>query len=253
LGLDEASRRRLQTLVSQQAQTLSWQHPQPAPRTPRRLRQSLMIVGIMVAFAAVGYLAYQLAAIQRDNRQLAETIGQRDLAIHSLERRESYLKSRETTLQQELTRAKTEFGFAAESVSQLSVKTQEMESNIYRLNEEVERFQQSYVQVREEREELMQRVLDLQQERMLLQKKFASVPDLRRAIREAVRSRQQEQRLARLKALQAVREAQAKQDVLIEGNRGYLIRDGKPTGGRPTVWIRVLDPESEAESVSSGR
>ena len=252
LGLDEASRRRLNAFIGQHTQAISQQHPQPASRPSRLLHRSLFLSGIVSAFAVVAYFAYQLVAIQQENRQLGEAIGQRDFAIHTLEHREAHLKVHETELQRELTRSRTQLELASESVSQLGTKTQEMESHIHRLNEEVERFQQSYVQVREEREELMQRVLDLQQERMLLQKKLASVPDLHRAIREAIHSRKQEQRLARLKALQAVR-AQAEKDWSIDGNRGYLVRDGQPTGGRPTMWIRVLDPESEAESSSSSR
>lgn len=252
LGLDDASRRRLSAFIGQYAQTRSQQPPHPASSAPPLVRRSLMMAGVTVAFAVLGYLAYQLLEIQQENRQLGEVIGQRDLAIHSLNDRAAYLKAREAELQQELTRSRTQLELASESVSQLGAKTQDMEDNISRLNEEVERFQQSYVQVREEREELMQRVLDLQQERMLLQKKLASVPDLHRAIREAIRTRKQEQRLARLKALQAVR-TQAETDWAIQGNRGYLVRDGKPTGGRPTMWIRVLDPESEAESASLSR
>ena len=250
LGFDDASRRRLNTFIGQHAQAMSQQRPQPVSRTSRRVRQGLFLSGIVSAFAVVAYLAYQLVAIQQQNRQLGEAIGQRDSAIRTLEHRQAHLKARETELQQELTRSRTQLELASESVSQLGTQTQDMESKIHRLNEEVERFQQSYVQVREEREELMQRVLDLQQERMLLQRKLASVPDLHRAIREAIHTRKQEQRLARLKALQAVR-AQAEKDWSIEGNRGYLVRNGKPTGGRPTMWIRVLDPESELESASS--
>ena len=64
------------------------------------------------------------------------------------------------------------------------------------------------------------------------------------AIRDAVESRKQAQQAERLAMLKARRDEQERW--LAQGNRGYLIRDGRPTIGRSTVWIRVRELESTA-------
>lgn len=247
LGLEEATRRRLQGFITQQAQAV-----QPAPAGPSKTAASVrrILLGTALIGAVIGasFLAYQLVLTQRQNLQLDDAIAQRDMTIDVLEGRANYLKQRETQLQQDLTSTRIQLEMASDSVTQLGEQTEEMAGNILRLHEEVERFQQSYVQVREEREELMQRVLDLQQERMLLQKKLASIPDLNRAIREAVRGRQQQRRLARQQAIASAQAAQANFE--LEGNQGYLVRDGQSTFARssPAMSIRVLEPETAPSS-----
>jgi hypothetical protein len=126
-------------------------------------------------------------------------------------------------------------------VAQFGEQTQGLEAEVGRLNGEVERFQESYVRIREEREQLIQRVLDLEQERVRLAKRLSSIPELRLAIREAVEVRRSAERQARLQTLMA-RKDLARRDAA-EGNQGYLVRDGRPTASRSTMWIRVHEPE----------
>ena len=245
LGLEEATRHRLQGFISQQAQSV----PAAPARTAASARRILISAALLGIVVGISFLAYQLVLTQRQNRQLDDAITQRDMTIDVLEGRANYLKQREIQLQQDLTSTRIQLEMASDSVAQLGAQTEEMAGNILRLHEEVERFQQSYVQVREEREELMQRVLDLQQERMLLQKKLASIPDLHRAIREAVRGRQRQRRLAGQQAFDAARAAQANFE--LEGNQGYLVRDGQSTFGRAAMSIHVLEPEAAPSSSSA--
>ncbi|HLD78751.1 MAG TPA: hypothetical protein VJB16_07015, partial [archaeon] len=66
----------------------------------------------------------------------------------------------------------------------------------------------------------------MEQEKTSLAKRLASVDELKLAIRDAIESRKQAQQAERLAMLKARRDEQERW--LAQGNRGYLILDGRP-------------------------
>jgi chromosome segregation ATPase len=159
--------------------------------------------------------------MQAKNRELEAAVALRNSVITQLERRENALKT-------ELGTAKLHLADSAAEMTRLDLQTQALMSQVAQLNDDIEHVQRSYVHVRGERDELMEKVLGLEQERQTLVKKLSSIAELRVAIREAVEARQREKDAA----------------LLAEGNRGYVTRDGEPTLGKSTVFIKVGDPQA---------
>jgi len=194
------------------------------------LLRTALVLGVLIV---VGFALWILSLSQK-NRSLGEALEQRNAIIRHIE-------VREVQLEEELTETRTQLTSATKAVAHVGEQTKELAVEVGRLNGEVEYFQQSYVRIREDREQLIQRVLDLEQERARLARRLSSIPELRLAIREAVEARHTAQRHARLQALRT------RQDTLrryaADGNQGYLVRNGRPTAGRPTMWIRVHEPE----------
>ena len=156
------------------------------------------------------------------------------MVINQLAQEETQLKGDLATAQQHLSDTATE-------VARLDQVAQGFGQQVAQLSGQVTQVQQSYDQVRQEREELLQRVLDLETERMLLLRRLSSIDDLRLAIREAIETRKSERQAHWLSLIRTQRMADMQESA--SGNRGYLVRDGRPTMNNATVLIRVHDPE----------
>lgn len=234
LSLDETTRERLHRFLSSR-----YASPQPVarPGAPRPVVGSswrgTLVIAMVAALGAVG-LWRHARTLREENRQLMANVEQRDLVI-------TRLKQNERLLQGELTVAQAHLAATSEEVDRLDQQAQQLEGQVQRLNHDVDRFQQAYAQTREEREALLAHVTDLEQERAILARRLSSLAELRLAIHDAIETRKQAQGRERQLRTQAQREAQAQW--LAEGNRGYLIREGQPTIGRSTMWIKVHELE----------
>ena len=231
LPFEEPARERLHGFLQQIARS-------PAARVPLTRRVSLLrvalSVGIIGGVLAAALLLLWVRSLREENQGLMTAVEQRNGVIDQLEREGARLTF-------ELDTARANLASTASEVARLDQQTQNFGAALGQLAEDVARFQQSYVQVREEREQLMQRVLDLEQERASLATRLSSVEELRLAIRDAIDARKETQRAQRLLLARAQQEADQRR--MADGNRGFLIRDGRPTAGRATLWIRVHEPE----------
>lgn len=231
LPLEEAARNRLQQFLAAS--------PKPArdPAAPAQRRRGLafVIAGAAVLLVA-GFGALRgMWSLYAENRQLQAAVEEREHVIGQLEQEG-------TRLALELGTAKTHLAETASEVARLDQQTQGLGGQIERLSAEVDGVQTSYLQVREERERFMQQALELEQERASLASRLSSVEELRLAIEEAIAARREARQTERLAHLKARRVADRE---LTSGNRGYLIKDGRPTIGLSTVWVRVHEPQAE--------
>ena len=208
--------------------------PRAVPKSRVSAQRAVLFTGIAGGLLIALLLSFWVRSLRQENRALATAVAQRNGIISQLEGEEA-----RRTL--ELDTARANLAATASEVARLDQQTQNFGAALGQLNEDMERFQQSYVQVRGEREQLMQRVLDLEQERASLAKRLSSVEELRLAIREAIDTRKDTQHAQRLLLVRAKQEAGQRR--MADGNRGFLIRDGRPTAGRATLWIRVHEPE----------
>ena len=202
----------------------------------RAMLQGTIVAGIIVGVLLVTLYLSWVRALQWENRQLVSDVRKRDVVIANLEQDG-------VRLQHELASAKSDLAVTASAVSQLDTRAKQLTGDIQQLNTAVDHVQQSYLQVRQERGRLMERVMQLEQERARLASRLASVPVLRLAIRDAVEARRQAQAEQRRRLLQLQQAADRRR--LAQGNRGYLLRDGRPTASPSTVWIHVHQPEEQ--------
>ena len=231
LQLEDTTKNRLQRLIA------GTPPPQPkatAPKLGRNTRTVLLTVGAVFLLFLTAAAAFWVRSLQWENRQLQAIVEQRNMVINQLAQEETQLKLELTTAQQHLMDT-------ANEVARLDQVAQGFGQQVAQLSGEVGRVQASYDQVRQEREELLQRVMDLETERMLLMRRLSSIDDLRLAIREAIETRKSERQAHWLSLIRAQRMADAQE--LANGNQGYMVRDGRPTLGNTTVFIRVHDPE----------
>jgi archaellum component FlaC len=242
LPLEEGTRNRLHRYL---------ETAKPIPDKARRLPAvpSVVRIGIAAGFAAVALSAWMLfrwgSDLQEENFALESTVQQRDAIIGNLGQEGRRLKI-------ELGEARKNLAATAGEVARLDLQAQTFGKEVDRLSQDVQKFQSAYLQAHEERGELMQKVLLLEQEKANLAKRLNSVDDLKLAIRDAIESRKQSQQAQRLRMLKAQRESQERW--LSQGNRGFLIRDGRPTVNKGTVWIRVHEPETRmAAPIENGQ
>ncbi len=203
----------------------------PSATNVAKYKKPLVIVAgslVLIGMAAILWIT----SLQWENGELNQAVQQRDTVIEQLEQQDQHLR-------QELDAARARLTTTVSEVSRLDQQAQILEKEMEQLSQDVEHFQDSYVRVREEREQLMQRVLDLEQERMALNKRLVFMEQLHQAIQEAIETHSRHQ--PRIYGLNS-----HSSDPLVEGegNRGYLVRDGRPTIGRSTMWIKVHEPES---------
>ena len=234
LPLEDATRNRLH-------QFLETAKPAPERRTTSGAGTFVRRAALIASAVAIGLLGWGLyrwaSRVEMENTELVSSVQRRDAIIHFLGQEGQRLKF-------ELDDAHQRLAETAGAVERLDAQAQFFGKEVERLNQDVAQFQRSYLESREERAQLMQRVLTLEQEKTSLAKRLNSVDELKLAIREAIERRKQVQQADRLAILKTKRDAQ--EQWLSQGNRGYLVRDGRPTIGRSTVWIRVHEPETVA-------
>ena len=237
LPLEETARHRLSAFVNDRAKA------SPGQRVPTLARARATGVSVEWIVIRIGFvfgallcvlLGFWVMALQKQHRELTTAVQEGHATI-------SHLEMQSAGRQRQLEQAQAGLATTTEEVLRLDQETRQLSTRVQQLGQGMEQAQRSYEQVTQEREGLMQRVLDLEQERMLLQHKLSSIPGLRRAIRDAIRTRRQVEHAQRRRLLEARRAESRAQ--LAAGNRGYVIRDGRSTVDRSTVWIRVHDPE----------
>ena len=233
LPMEETARHRLITFVrANQAQDRGLWFGLISRPTVRWL-----VFCLFAAIAICGVLSSIWAiSRERQNHQLQVAIQQRNAIINQLEQDEGQL-------QQELLATKTRLTQTAMQISQLSQQAQQFAADVQRMGVQIEGIQESSAQIREERSQLLQRVLLLEQERQRLMQNLSTIPGLRKAIHEAIDSRRRVRYIQRRVTPQSYLDYPASKVAV--GNRGYLVRDGRPTVGSATMWIQVHEPEQQ--------
>jgi hypothetical protein len=260
LPFEDTDRHRLETFLCRHPQITAAGRGIASGVSSSTIMRSVLSAGLvwMLAVGIVG-IVWGLW-LNQQNRQLGDAIHQRNAVINQLEEQEQRLSL-------ELGAANSRFAQTTQEVVRLDTQTRQLGSTLEGLTQELDRVQQSYAAAGNERDALIQRVLDLEQqkayserqrtlseserakleqERSRLALRLSSLPELRLAIREAVKVRRQAQRAKRRLFIQQQREAERK--ALAAGNYGYLVREGIPTASRSTVWIRVHEPDAVASA-----
>ena len=209
----------------------------PQPSSPSSSQQLMVVLGLVVVLCLGGWMVSSFWLTTRTLRSENDTLQQELVHRNTLL---AQLHQKEQGLQQQLTTVKTQFADATTEVARLDVHAQTLNQHMERLTQEIGVVQEASAKLQQERDALMLRVLDLEQERLSLKRRLASLPELRLAVREAISARKAAQRTERKRLLAARRAAIRR--TASHGNRGYLLRSGRPTIGSGTVWIRVYDP-----------
>ena len=142
LPMEETARHRLHTFLSRRAPPpvlqVSGHRILGLDLRPLFLRITLVLGALLVAGFAVWVFS-----LSQKNRALGEAVEQRNTIIRHIEQRGQQLE-------QALAAAATQMTAVSTAAVQFGRQTADLETEVGRLNSEVERFQESYVRVREE-------------------------------------------------------------------------------------------------------
>ena len=234
-GLDETARLGLQSCITEQARHGSRTNGH-GQRTGRLI--SVLKIGwpLVIGLVGAGGCLWILA-LQRQQEHLRSAIAERAAIITQLE-------AQHQQLQQALDQARAAASSAGTEVAQLHAQRIQSETQITSLTQHLGELQQGYQQLTEERDALKQWVQTLEHQQQAFEQRLSSIPELRNALRQAYRVRAKE-RMERWRQWLAQRHQEPAQ-APIEGNGGYLIRDGQPVTASKRLSIRVLDPTSES-------
>lgn len=245
LPLEEATRHRLHRfLYTSTQQPVARVRPSTWPRAWRSTKPAVrtLIFGAALFAAAIagGVVYLWVLSLRGENKLLTSEVSHRDTMIGVLQQHNSRLTG-------ELGAAQSSLATTTAEVERLDQQAQQLGSEMGRLTVGVAQMQSAYSQATAERDLLMQQVLGLEQERSQLANRLSSVYELKVAIKEAIEARRQSE--AAQRELEAGQRKEVDHELLVNGNQGYVIRDGRPVGtprGSGGVVIRVLDPQPAA-------
>lgn len=151
-------------------------------------------------------------------------------------------------VEQERDHLNQELGSIRQSMAEQTGKLARLQAELTHAEQEASRLRLDYARLQQSNAGLTTQLSDAVQAKAALEATLSSVKNLKQAIRE-LRSQHwhsfwaghRQRRLARAHAQRALDEGQ-----FAHGNRGLLVRNGLPTTGlRPTLQVRVLDPQTE--------
>ena len=172
-------------------------------------------------------LIWWIAVSERQKATLREDLAERAVIVGNLQ-------VRQQALQQELGQAQLSAADAVTEIQRLQAERAQLETQLGWMTRSLTDLQDAYARVREERENLRRQIVEMEQ-------RFQSIPELRKAMRTAVKTQRDARRLQRTAWIQRLRAAD--QDVLQRGNRGYVVQAGASTITGSRVAVRVYAPE----------
>ena len=166
------------------------------------------LVGIII-FGVYKYilsLKEQISALENEEQALLQTL------------------EKERELEQKLTQENTELQdnlrVSEEKLAKLNEDFQEVHNMIEKLNYKVSILKAENIVLREKRQNLMLELARISQEKENLRAKLNSIEELKKAIKELK---------GQMHKIGTKMEKRVEAEKIIEGNRGFLIKDGKPT------------------------
>lgn len=163
----------------------------------------------------------QVTALENEKQNLLQGLEKQKQIQQELNEQNAILKESIKVSEEKLTKLNTDFIQA--------------QAAIEKLNSEMSAVKVENTALRQEQDKLNSQVAEITQENEGLKAKLGSIAELKKTIKELKR----QMRKAELEIERKIKERN-----IVEGNRGFLIKDGKPTSV-PKIKIEVL-PASQS-------
>jgi chromosome segregation ATPase len=193
--------------------------------------------GLLMAGLVVSGLLFWILMMRREMDALSQRLAERTTLATQLEARRGQL---EETLRQSQAQA----AVAVAEIERLQRQTAQLEEHIQWLSQNLGELTQAYQRVRDEREQLHQQIVQLEEQHKRFEERLGSVPELRSAMRQAIRAQQGLLRRERAQRIERLRERD--HATLQQGNRGYVMQSGQSTLTSTRLSIRVHELTSPA-------
>ncbi len=190
---------------------------------------------IVLAIVAVGSL-WRTVAIEREKQHLAQ-------AYEKARQLVNQLGNERTQLSSELKAAQGTIEGQNTDLKGLQEELARVHSELNDTGIELASIRREHEQLREHNTSLNDQIASIQTEKQQLEAKLSSIAELRLAIRDVKRKMSGERWAAWRAHIEAVK-AEDRQ-LLAEGNRGYVVRDGVSTIGESRrMHVHVLEPQA---------
>lgn len=189
---------------------------------------------IILVFLLVGitiFSVFKYLVTLKEKYDLVENLNQVKGQVASLEQAIEKEKELEKAVTQENLTLKDELKANTDKLTQLDVDLQNFQKTIEQLTSQIALSKAENTALREEKDKLIQNLTQISQERDTLKERLSSIPELKKAIKEI--------KIQMRKAKVAIGEIVKKRTV-IEGNRGFLVKDGKTTFPITKIKIEVM-------------
>ena len=188
----------------------------------------IILIFFLVGIAIFSVFKY-LAAL-KEKYDLLENLNQVKGQVVTLEQAIQKEKELEKALTQENLTLEDELKANTDKLVRLDADLQNSQKTIEQLTAQIALSKAESAALREEKDKLGLELTQVSQERDTLRARLSSIPELKKAIKEV--------KLQIRKAKVMVREITKKRGV-IEGNCGFLIKNGKPTFPITNIKIEV--------------
>ncbi|MDD4940151.1 MAG: hypothetical protein PHE18_04280 [Candidatus Omnitrophica bacterium] len=195
-----------------------------------KIAKNLRIILIALLTGVTAFSVFKYIVTARENYVLSDSLNQAKTQVAELQEAIEKERQLEQALGQENSALKDELRVNADKLAELSVELANAQKNLENLSSEIALSQAENAALREEKDKLVFDLAKVSEERDLLNSKLSSIPELKKAIKEV----KMRTRNARVMIKQVI----AKR-VIIEGNHGYLIKDGRSTFPVSKVKIEV--------------
>ena len=180
---------------------------------------------------------WRTVLVERDKRRLSDAYRQTQELVKQMETERSHLN-------EELGSARQTIETQSGSLQSLQHDLQDVQGKLEKTTAELASLQREHEQLRTQNSSLATKLDSVLTEKQQLEAKLSSLKELRLAIRDVQRKMWNERLAAWRARVQALK--QTDQERLALGNRGFLVRDGKPTlGTATTLRVHVLEPQAQ--------
>lgn len=184
-----------------------------------------LLVGITI------FSVFKYVAALKEKYDLLKNLSQVKGQVAALEQAIEKEKEMQKAFAQENLTLKDELKTNTDKLTQLDLDLQNSQKTIEQLTSQIALSKVENTALREEKDKLTLELAQISQERDTLKARLSSIPELKKAIKEA------KMQIPKAKAM--MREITKKRRI-IEGNRGYLIKNGKTTFPITKIKIEVI-------------
>ncbi len=196
----------------------------------------IILIALLVGITIFSVFKYSVTL--KEKYDLLKNLNQIKGQVASLELEKQNLlqaidkeKELEKAFAQENLTLKDELKANTDKLTQLDADLQNAQKTIEQLTSQIALSQAENTALREEKDKLTQDLTQISQERDALKSRLSSIPELKKTIKEV--------KMQIRKAKVVIREI-AKKRRVIEGNRGFLVKNGKTTFPITKIKIEVM-------------
>jgi chromosome segregation ATPase len=195
------------------------------------LTKNLKIVLIVLLASITVFSAIEYLMVLKEKFILTNNLNQARSQITVLTDTVKKERELQAALSQDNLKLKDDLRVNTDKLTQVDLDLRNSRATIEDLTSQVALSKVENTSLRQEKDKLSQDLTQVSQERDTLKARLSSIPELKKAIKEV------KVQINLAKAMIREITKQRKAVVEIDGNKGFLVKDGKPTS--PTVNIKI--------------